>query len=86
MKKCDREILETFDATGSAHPAAQIVGVNPKVVRRYVAARGAGRPLNAPVAQSKSIDPFMGKFEELVESKRDRHASSVSDCFSARTR
>ncbi len=43
MKKCDREImeiLEAFDATGCAHSAAQIVRVDPKTVRRYVAARG----------------------------------------------
>lgn len=42
VKKSDREImeiLEASDATGSAHSAAQLAGVDPKTVRRYVAAR-----------------------------------------------
>jgi hypothetical protein len=37
VKKSDREImeiLEAFDATGCAHSAAQIAGVDPKTVRR----------------------------------------------------
>ncbi|MGP9710080.1 hypothetical protein [Brachybacterium sp. AOP24-D1-21] len=45
MKKSDREImeiLEAFDATGSAHSAAGLAGVDAKTVRRYVAARDAG--------------------------------------------
>ena len=86
MKECDREILKAFDATGCAHSATQVVGVNPKAVRRYVAARDAGRPVNAPMARGKLIDPFIGKVEELVEPKRGRHASSVSGCFSAGSR
>lgn len=70
MKKSDREImeiLEAFDATGCAHSAAALAGVDPKTVRRYVAARDAGRPVDAPVQRAKLIDPFMGKIEELVE-------------------
>ncbi len=50
MKKSDREImniLEAFDATGCAHSAALLVGVDPKTVRRYVAALDAGRPVDA---------------------------------------
>ena len=45
MKKSDREImeiLEAFDATGSAHSAAGLAGVDAKTVRRYVAARDVG--------------------------------------------
>jgi predicted DNA-binding transcriptional regulator YafY len=48
MKKSDRdimEILEAYDTTGNAHSAAQLAGVDPKTVRRYVAARDAGMPL-----------------------------------------
>ena len=51
MKKSDREImeiLEAFDATGRAHSAAQLAGVDPKTVRRYVSARDAGRPVTGP--------------------------------------
>ena len=70
MKKSDREImeiLEAFDATGSAHSAALLAGVDPKTVRRYVAKRDAGEPVDAPVQRPKLIDPFLGKIEELVE-------------------
>ena len=62
MKKSDREImeiLEAFDATGCAHSAARLAGVDPKTVRRYVDAREAGRPLDGPVARPKLIDPFL---------------------------
>ena len=70
MKKSDREImeiLEAFDATGCAHSAAPLAGVDPKTVRRYVAARDKGRPLDAPVQRPKLIDPYLPKIEELVE-------------------
>ena len=53
MKKSDRdimEILEAYDTTGNAHSAAQLAGVDPKTVRRYVAARDAGIPLTRPDA------------------------------------
>lgn len=70
MKKSDREImeiLEAFDATGSAHSAAVLAGVDPKTVRRYVAAREEGRPLDAPVRRPRLIDPFLAKIEEWVD-------------------
>ena len=70
MKKSDREImeiLEAFDATGCAHSAAGLAGVDPKTVRRYVAKRDAGRPVDEPVQRPKLIDAFLPKIEELVE-------------------
>jgi hypothetical protein len=70
VKKSDREImeiLEAFDATGCAHSAAQIAGVDPKTVRRYVAARDAGRPVDGAVQRLRIIDPFLGKVEEWVD-------------------
>jgi len=70
VQKSDREImeiLEAFDATGCAHSAAQLAGVDPKTVRRYVAARDAGRPIEATVWRAKIIDPFLAKIEELVD-------------------
>lgn len=70
MKKSDREImeiLEAFDATGCAHSAAQIAGVDPKTVRRYVAARDAGRSVDGPVQRPRIIDPFLAKIEEWVD-------------------
>ena len=50
MKKSDREImeiLEAFEKTRCAHSAAALAGVDPKTVRRYVAAREAGHELRA---------------------------------------
>jgi transposase len=70
VKKSDREImeiLEAFDATGCAHSAAGLAGVDPKTVRRYVANRDAGRPVDEPVQRPKLIDSFLPKVEELVE-------------------
>lgn len=70
MKKSDREImeiLEAFDATGCANSAAPLAGVDPKTVRRYVAKRDAGRPVDEPVQRPRLIDSFLPKIEELVE-------------------
>lgn len=70
MQKSDREImeiLEAFDATGVAHSAAPLCKADPKTVRRYARARDAGRPVAAPVARPKLIDPFLGKIEEWVD-------------------
>ena len=70
MKKSDREImeiLEAFDATGCAHSAAPLAGVDPKTVRRVRRRAGAGQPVDGPVRRPKLIDPFLAKIEELVE-------------------
>ena len=59
MKKSDREImeiLEAFDATGCAHSAASLAGVDPKTVRHYVAKREAGVPVDEPVRRPKLIE------------------------------
>lgn len=48
MKRSDKEIreaLEAYDALESAHPAAQLAGVDLRTVRRYVAARDPGHYL-----------------------------------------
>jgi transposase len=71
------EILEAFDATGCAHSAAALAGVDPKTVRRYVVKREAGVPVDAPVARPKIIDPFVGKVEELVESSEGEIRADV---------
>lgn len=71
------EILEAFDATGCAHSAAALAGVDPKTVRRYVVKREAGEPVDAPVARPKIIDPFVGKVEELVESSEGEIRADV---------
>lgn len=81
MKKSDREImeiLEAFDATGCAHSAAGLAGVDPKTVRRYVAKREAGEPVDAAVARPKLIDPFLEKIEELVETSEGEIRADVT--------
>ena len=75
VKKSDREImeiLEAFDATGCAHSAAALAGVDPKTVRRYVAKPDAGGPVDEPVRRPRLIDPFLPKIEELVETSGSR--------------
>jgi transposase len=70
VKKSDREImeiLEAFDATGCAHSAAGIAGVDPKTVRRYVKAREEGRPVTGPARRPRIIDPYLAKIEEWVD-------------------
>ena len=70
MKKSDREImeiLEAYDATESAHSAAQLAGVDPKTVRRYVAARDQGRPVTGAGRRPRMLDEYMPKIEEWVE-------------------
>jgi transposase len=70
VKKSDREImeiLEAFDATGCAHSAAGLAGVDPKTVRRYVAKRVSGIPLEEQAKRPSIIDPFAPKIAEAVE-------------------
>jgi hypothetical protein len=70
VKKSAREIMEIFEAfdkTGSAHSAAKLAGVDPKTVRRLVAARDAGVPVDEPGRRDRIIDPFQAKIEELVD-------------------
>src|SRR5690625_378317 len=80
MKKCDREImeiLEAYDATGSAHSAAQLAGVDPKTVRRYVAARDAGRRVVGPARRPRIIDQHVAKIEEWVERSQGKVRADV---------
>ncbi len=71
------EILEAFDATGCAHSAAQLAGVDPKTVQRYVDARDAGRPVDGGVSRPKLIDAFMQKVEEWVERSEGKVRADV---------
>ncbi|XKH54076.1 IS21 family transposase [Citricoccus nitrophenolicus] len=80
MKKSDREImeiLEAYDATGCAHSAAQLAGVDPKTIRRYVAARDAGRPVTGPGRRPRMIDGFLPKIEEWVERSKGKARADV---------
>lgn len=80
MKKSDREImeiLEAFDATKSANSAAELAGVDPKTVRRYVRARDAGRPVTGSSRRERITDPFLGKIEEWVDRTRGKVRADV---------
>lgn len=80
MKKSDREImeiLEAYDATGSAHSAAQLAGVDAKTVRRYVRARDAGAPVTGPGRRPRMIDRFLPKIEEWVERSKGKARADV---------
>ena len=81
MKKDDREImeiLEAYDLTGSAHSAAQLVGVDAKTVRRYVAARDSGADPYAPVERDSLVDPFRDKIAEWVTESKGRVRADVA--------
>lgn len=80
MKKSDREImeiLEAYDATENANSAAELAGVDPKTVRRYVAARDAGGPVAGPSRRERITDPFAGKIEEWVDRSRGKVRADV---------
>lgn len=80
MKKSDREImeiLEAFDATRNANSAAELAGVDPKTVRRYVAARDAGEPVTGPSRRERITDPFLPKIEEWVERTKGKVRADV---------
>lgn len=71
------EILEAFDLTRCAHSAAQLVGVDEKTVARYVAVRDSGRDPLVRTRRPRSIDPFLGKIEELVEHSQGKIRADV---------
>ncbi|MGD6980993.1 MULTISPECIES: IS21 family transposase [Citricoccus] len=80
MKKSDREImeiLEAYDATGSAHSAAALAGVDAKTVRRYVAARDAGAPVTGPGRRPRMLDEHLPKIEEWVERSHGKVRADV---------
>ncbi|UOT03878.1 hypothetical protein MPY17_34145 [Rhodococcus opacus] len=80
MTKCAREvmeILEAYDLTQCAHSAAQLVGCDEKTVARYVELRDAGRDPAERARRARSIDPFLGKIEELVEASQGRIRADV---------
>lgn len=80
MKKSDREImeiLEAYEATGSANSAAQLAGVDAKTVRRYVSARDAGAPVTGPGRRPRMLDEHLPKIEEWVERSHGKVRADV---------
>ena len=71
------EILEAFDLTRCAWSAAQLAGVDPKTVQRYVARRDAGMNPTEPTRRPRAIDPFMPKIEELIDASAGKIRADV---------
>ncbi|MEV6227981.1 hypothetical protein AB0L88_08900 [Saccharopolyspora shandongensis] len=81
MTKSDREImeiLEAFDLTRCAHSAAELAGVDEKTVKRYFAIRDVGKDPLVRTRRARSIDPFLGKIEELVDKSQGRVRADVA--------
>jgi transposase len=66
------EILEAFDLTGCANSAAALCGVDPKTVRRYVAARNEGRSVTGVTHRDRLYDPYLPHIEEWVENSQGK--------------
>jgi hypothetical protein len=66
------EILEAYDLSGCAHSAAELVGCDPKTVRRCVERRDRGLPVTRPGRRERLVDPFADKVEEWVDRSRGR--------------
>ncbi|GLC62629.1 hypothetical protein PLESTB_001921000 [Pleodorina starrii] len=77
------ENLEAYDATGCAHSAAALAGVDPKTVRRYAAARDAGRPVTGPGRRPRMIDAYLPKIEEWVERSQGTTLPTLIGCRDA---
>ncbi|EKT84829.1 integrase catalytic subunit [Rhodococcus opacus M213] len=71
------EILEAYDITGSAHSAAQLAGVDPKTVRRYVAARDAGMPVTGSTRRPRIIDEYLPQIEQWVDRSRGKVRADI---------
>ncbi|RZL72577.1 IS21 family transposase [Rhodococcus sp. WS4] len=71
------EILEAYDTTGNAHSAAQLAGVDPKTVRRYVTARDAGMPVTGPSRRPRIIDEHLPQIEQWVERSKGRVRADI---------
>ena len=71
------EVLGPYDATGCAHSAAALAGVDPKTVHRCVEARDAGRPVNAPGHRVQLLDQFIHKVRELMDVSEGRVRADV---------
>jgi hypothetical protein len=72
------EILRAYDLTQTVWSAAQLAGVDPKTVERYVAMRDAGRNPFERDRRPKAIDPFLDKLEEWVDDSLGKIRADVA--------
>jgi transposase len=66
-KEKKMEIFELFDLTKSASATAELAGVDPRTVRRVIAARAAGIDSITTSDRDKVTDPYADKIEEWVD-------------------
>lgn len=81
MTKSGREIVEilrAYDLTQTVWSAAQLAGVDPKTVERYVALRDAGRNPFERERRPKAIDPFLEHVEGWVEDSLGKIRADVA--------
>lgn len=71
------EILEAFDLTRCAWSAAELAGVDPKTVARYVAVRDGGGDPFVVLRRARLIDGFLAKVEELVDMSEGKVRADV---------
>jgi hypothetical protein len=77
-----REVLETFDLTGSLRDAARLAGCSHHTVARYVAAREAGGQLDKAAVRPQLIDEFLPKVQEWVKHSKGGIRAVHSPCTS----
>ncbi len=81
MTKSGREIVEilrAYDLTQTVWSAAQLAGVDPKTVERYVALRDAGRNPFERERRPRAIDPFLEHIEGWVEDSLGKIRADVA--------
>ncbi len=71
-------MLEAFDLTESYRDAAELAGVSPHTVARYVIARDAGGLSDRLVARAQLIDEFLPKLEEWIDRSGGRLRADVA--------
>lgn len=72
------EILDAYDLTKSYRAAAALVGCDHHTVRRLVARRDAGLPLEPTLTRGLLIDPYGDKLAEWVARSRGRLRADVA--------
>ncbi|GAA1024777.1 hypothetical protein Aple_104060 [Acrocarpospora pleiomorpha] len=72
------EILRAYDLTQTVWSAAQLSGVDPKTVQRYLNARDSGRNPFERARRPKAIDPYLDKIEEWVDESKGKIRADVA--------
>lgn len=71
------EVLEAFDLVENCERAAELAGVDPKTVKRYVELRAMGFGPDAPGRRDRLADFYADKIEEWMERSKGKVAADV---------